>query len=77
MQNQMMMMLMNQLKMKNPQMFQMVEQARQNKSNPMEIFKQITSKNTPEQMESFYKRVEQMGFSPDLINQLKSGISTK
>jgi hypothetical protein len=55
----------------------MVEQARQNKSNPMEIFKQITSKNTPEQMESFYKRVEQMGFSPDLINQLKNGINTK
>ena len=71
MQQQMMMMLMNQLKAKNPQMFQMVDQARQNQSNPIDIFKQITSKNTPEQMENFYKKVEQLGFSPEVINQLK------
>ena len=71
MQNQMMMMLMNQLKMKNPQMFQMVEQAKQNQSNPVDLFKQITNKKSPEQMEAFYKRVEQMGFSPDIINKLK------
>ena len=71
-----MQMLMQQLKMRNPQMFQMVEQARQNQSNPIDLFKQITNKNTPEQMDQFYKRVEQMGFSPDVINQLK-GINTK
>lgn len=71
MQNQMMMMLMNQLKMKNPQMFQMVEQAKQNQSSPVDLFKQITNKRSPEQMEAFYKRVEQMGFSPDVINKLK------
>ena len=57
-------------------MFQMVEQARQNQSNPLEIFKQITSNNTPEQMDNFYKKIEQMGFSPDVINQLKC-INTK
>ncbi len=57
--------------MKNPQMFQMVEQAKQNQSNPVDLFKQITNKKSPEQMEAFYKRVEQMGFSPDIINKLK------
>lgn len=57
-------------------MYQMVEQARQNKSNPLEIFKQITSNNTPEQMDNFYKKIEQMGFDPNVINQLK-GINTK
>lgn len=57
-------------------MFQMVEQARQNKSNPLEIFKQITSNNTPEQMDNFYKKIEQMGFDPNVINQLKD-INTK
>lgn len=62
---------MNQLKMKNPQMFQMVETAISNKSNPMEIYKQITSGNSPEQMQSFYKRIEQMGFPTDVINKLK------
>ena len=77
MQNQMIMMLLNQLKAKNPQMFQMVEQARKNKNNPIEFFKQVTNDRTPEQMEEFYKRTEQMGFSPDLINQLRDGINSK
>jgi hypothetical protein len=49
----------------------MIEQARQNNNNPIELFKQITSKNTPEQMDAFFKKAEQMGFSPELINQLK------
>ena len=56
-------------------MFQMIEQAQKNQSNPMDLFKQITSKRSPEQMETFYKQIEQMGFSSDLINQLK-GINT-
>ena len=41
-------------------MFQMVEQARANKNNPQEMFKQITSKYTPEQMNNFYNQVEKM-----------------
>jgi hypothetical protein len=49
----------------------MVEQAQKNQSNPLDLFKQLTSKNTPEQMEGFYKKIEQMGFNPDVINQLK------
>ena len=52
-------------------MFQMVEQARQNQNNPIDLFKQVTSKRTPEQMDAFYKQIEQMGFSPDIINQFK------
>ncbi len=52
-------------------MFRMVEQARQNQSNPIEFFKQITSKNSPEQMNMFYKKVEQMGFPSDIISKLK------
>ena len=37
----------------------------------MELFKQITSKYSPEQMNSFYSQAEKMGFSSDLINQVK------
>ena len=55
----------------------MVEQARTNQSNPMEMFKQITSKYSPEQMTTFYNQAEKMGFSKDLINQVKNGINTK
>lgn len=50
----------------------MVEQAKQNQSNPVELFKQITNNNTPEQMEQFYKKVEQMGFPNEVIDKLKS-----
>lgn len=52
-------------------MVQMVEQAKKNQNNPLELFKQITKGKSPEQMNTFYKQVEQMGFSPDIINQLK------
>ena len=52
-------------------MFQMIQQAMQNKSDPMELFNSVTKGRTPEQMNAFYKRVEQMGFSPDIINKLK------
>ena len=52
-------------------MFKMVEQAQQNKSNPIDLFKQITNKRSPEQMNQFYKQIEQMGFSPDVISKLK------
>lgn len=55
----------------------MVEQARANQNNPMELFKQVTSKYTPEQLNNFYSQAEQMGFSKDLINQVKSGINAK
>ena len=49
----------------------MVEQARQNQNNPIEMFKEITKGYSPEKMEQFYKQAEQLGFSPDLINKLK------
>ena len=62
---------MNQLKARNPQMFKMVEQAQQNNNNPVELFKQITNKKSPEQMKAFYKQIEQMGFPSDVISKLK------
>ena len=52
-------------------MFQMVEQAQRNQNNPIDLFKKVTNNRSPEQMETFYKKVEQMGFSPDIINKLK------
>ena len=52
-------------------MVQMVEQAKKNQNNPVDLFKQITKGKSPEQMNAFYKQVEQLGFSPDIINQLK------
>lgn len=58
-------------------MFQMVEQARQNQNNPMELFKQITSNYSDEQMNNFYKQAEQMGFDKNLIDQVKKDVNAK
>lgn len=57
-------------------MFQLVEQARQSQNNPVELFKQITNKYTPEQMSNFFNQAEQIGFNKDLIEQLKKDINT-
>ena len=76
MQSQIAQMLMGQLKARNPQAYQTVEKAMQNQSNPIDLFKQITSNRSPEQMSTFYKQIEQMGFPNDVINQLKD-INTK
>lgn len=75
--NQITMILMNQLKIKNPQMFQRIEQLRQNQSNPIEIFKQVTNGYSNDQMNNFYNQARNMGFSDDLINQLKNGVDTQ
>ena len=64
-------MLLNQLKMRNPQMFQFIEQAQKNKSNPQELFKEITKDYKPEQMEQLFNKARQFGIGDDVINKLK------
>ena len=71
MQNQLIMMMMNQIKMKNPQMFQMLEQAQKNQKNPKKLFKEVTKNYKPEQMENIFNRARQFGIGDDIINELK------
>jgi hypothetical protein len=52
--------------------FQFLEQARQNQSNPEEIFKQVTNKYTPEQMNALFDRAKQFGIGDDVIQKLKN-----
>lgn len=75
--NQITTILMNQVKAKNPQAFRRIEQLMQNQSNPIEIFKQVTNGYSNEQMNNFYNQARNMGFSDDLINQLKNGVDTQ
>ena len=70
-------MLMNQMKMKNPQMFNKIESLRNSNGNPMDLFKQVTSKFTPEQMNQFYSNAKQFGIPDDVIQQAQNGINTK
>ena len=57
--------------MRNPQMFQFIEQAQKNKSNPQELFKQITKDYKPEQIENIFNKARQFGIGDDVINKLK------
>ena len=52
-------------------MFQMIEQAQKNQSNPQEIFKEITKNYKPEQIEQIFNKAEQFGIGDDIINKLK------
>ena len=52
-------------------MFQFLEQAQKNKSNPEEIFKEITKNYKPEQMEQIFNKVKQFGIGDDIIGKLK------
>ena len=57
-------------------MFQKIEQLRQNQSNPVEIFKQVTSGYNQNQMDNFFNQAKNMGFNEGLINQLRQGVDT-
>jgi len=65
------------MKMKNPQMFNKIENLRNSNGNPMDLFKQVTSKFTPEQMNQFYSKAKQFGIPDDVIQQAQNGINTK
>ena len=56
--------------MRNPQAYQMVNQAIENKGNPQEMLKEITSKYDDKTKELFIKQAEQMGFTQEYINQV-------
>ena len=57
-------------------MYQMVNQAMQNKNNPMELFKQVTSGYDDKKRNAFFQQAKQMGFSDDLLKQVQDGINT-
>lgn len=52
-------------------MFNMIEQAQKNQSNPQELFKEITKNYKPEQMERIFNQAKQFGIGDDVINKLK------
>ena len=72
--NQILTMLMNQLKVKNPQMAQLINQASQNNVNPMELFKQVTSKYDSKQMENLMTQARNMGFPSEILEQVQQDI---
>lgn len=52
-------------------MFQFIEQAQKNQSDPQELFKQITKDYKPEQIDMIFNKAKQFGVSDDIIEKLK------
>ena len=64
--------LISQLKQRQPQMFQFLEQARQNQSSPMDLLKQVTGNYTPQQLQNFYITAQRMGFPDDVLTEIQN-----
>ncbi len=52
-------------------MFQFIEQAQKNQSNPEELFREITKDYKPEQIDMIFNKAKQFGVSDDIIEKLK------
>jgi hypothetical protein len=50
----------------------MLEKARQSNGNPMELFKQVTSGYTPDQMNKLMETARQYGIPEDVISKVSS-----
>ena len=61
--------LMNQLKAKNPQAFQTLQNMQKNQNNPNEMIKQMISKYKPEQLEDFKKYANGFGISNEKLKE--------
>ena len=72
MANPMLSMMMNMLQSRNPQMFQMINQAKNNGTNPQDILKQMMGNATPEQMAGVMQQAKQFGVPDDVLKQFQN-----
>ena len=67
--------LQNQLKAKNPQLFQQFQNLAENQKNPQEILNNMTNKYTPDQIKKFQKFANGFGITNEELS--KYGINAK
>ena len=67
--------LQNQLKMRNPQMFQQFQSLRESNGNPNEMINSIINKYTPEQKANFIKYANGFGITNEQLKEF--GINAK
>ena len=63
---------MNQLQARNPQAFQIINQARNSGTNPQEFIRQMMNGVTPEQMQNVLTQAKNMGVPPEILNQVQN-----
>ena len=65
-------MLMNQLRVKNPQGYQTVQNLIQNNGDPQAFLHQIMQKATPEQKQQLFKQAKNYGVPNDFLAQIQN-----
>ena len=67
---------MNQLRAKNPQMYQMLSQGR---INPLDILKQMAGNSTPEQMQQLFSQAQNLGCPNEILAEIQNqlGMNSK
>ena len=63
---------MGQLQNQNPQMFQMINQAKNNGTNPEQFLKQMMGNKTPEQMQQVLTQAKQMGVPDEVLQKVQN-----
>lgn len=63
---------MGQLQTKNPQMFQQINNLRNNGGNPQDILKQMMGKASPEQMQQVLTQAKNIGVPEDILSQIQN-----
>lgn len=63
---------MNQLQGKNPQMFQIINQAQNNGVNPQNMLKQMMGGIDTQQMQNIMQQAKQMGCPDNILKQMQN-----
>lgn len=63
---------MNQLQNQNPQMFQMISQAKNSGGNPQQILKQMIGKSNPAQMQQVLTQAKGLGVPDNVLSQIQN-----
>lgn len=58
--------------MKNPQVFQAINQARNSGANPQDMLKQLMGQSSSQQMQNIIKQAKAMGCPDDILNQIQN-----
>ena len=64
--------MMNQMKVKMPQNFQVAQNLMQNNGNPQGLVKQIMGNVSPEQKQSLLNQMKQYGCPDNILSQLQN-----
>lgn len=72
MQNPMIEMLFNQLRMQNPQMYQQLNNLKNNGANPQALIQQMMAQTNPQQIQRILGQAKMLGVPDDVLAQIQN-----